>query len=97
MMYWATHDTILPAIVTMDKEGFAFYFATSSIFVVEKEGLYWNHMGCMEPSNNAQALERSCNIGLLFAYDDLCISIIVRHISMLTSFTTMDMYCPIFH
>ena len=32
------HDIILLAIVAMDKEGVAFCFATSSIFVVEEEG-----------------------------------------------------------
>ena len=37
-MYYGTYDIILLAIVAMDKEGFAFYFTTSSIFVVEEEG-----------------------------------------------------------
>ena len=37
-MHYGTHDIILLAIVVMDKEGFAFCFATSSIFVVEEEG-----------------------------------------------------------
>ena len=37
-MYYGTHDTILLVIIAMDKEGFAFYLATSSIFVVEEEG-----------------------------------------------------------
>ena len=37
-MYYGAHDTILLAIIAMDKEGFAFYLATSSIFVVEEEG-----------------------------------------------------------
>ena len=36
-MYYGTHDILL-AIVAMDKEGVAFCFATSSIFVVEEEG-----------------------------------------------------------
>ena len=38
---WPFHvhlKAILLAIFAMDKEGFAFYFATSSIFVVEEEG-----------------------------------------------------------
>ena len=37
-MYYETYDIILLAIDVVDKEGFAFYFATSSIFVVEEEG-----------------------------------------------------------
>ena len=37
-MYYGTYDIILLAIVVVDKEGFAFYFATSSTFVVEEEG-----------------------------------------------------------
>ena len=37
-MYYRTYDIILFSIVTMDKEWFVFHFATSSIFVVEKEG-----------------------------------------------------------
>ena len=37
-MYYGTYDIILLAIVAMDKESFAFYFATSLIFVVEEEG-----------------------------------------------------------
>ena len=37
-MYYGTHDIILLVIVDMDKEDVAFYFATSSIFVVEEEG-----------------------------------------------------------
>ena len=36
-MYYGTHHIILVAIITMDKKGFAFYLATSSIFVVEEE------------------------------------------------------------
>ena len=32
------HDIIMIVIVAMDKEGFTFCFATSSIFVVEEEG-----------------------------------------------------------
>ena len=37
-MYYGTCDIILLVIVAMDKEGFAFCFATSSIFDVEEEG-----------------------------------------------------------
>ena len=37
-MYYGTHDTILLAIVAMDKESFAFCFATSLILVVEEDG-----------------------------------------------------------
>ena len=52
-MYYGTQDIILLAIVAMDKEGFAFYFATSSIFVVEEEGQDGNHtLGCVESSSN---------------------------------------------
>ena len=31
-MYYGTHDIILLAIISMDKEGFAFYLPTSLIF-----------------------------------------------------------------
>ena len=48
-MYYGTRDIILLAIVAMDKEGFAFDLATSSIFVVEEDG---NHLGCVESSSN---------------------------------------------
>ena len=37
-MYYGTYDIILLAIVAMDKESFAFCFATCSIFVVDEEG-----------------------------------------------------------
>ena len=37
-MYYGNRDIVLLAIVAMDKEGFAFCFVTSSIFVVEEEG-----------------------------------------------------------
>ena len=45
-MYYGIHDIILLAIVAMNKEGivaivlgiFKFYFETSSIFVVKREG-----------------------------------------------------------
>ena len=40
----------------MDREGFAFYLATCSIFVVEEEGLDRNHLGCVESSRNPKAL-----------------------------------------
>ena len=36
--HYGTHAIILLVIVAMDKEGFAFYLATSSIFVVDEEG-----------------------------------------------------------
>ena len=42
-MYYGTRDIILLDIVIMDKEGFAFCFATSLIFVVEEEGEDGNH------------------------------------------------------
>ena len=51
-MYYGTHDIKLLDIVAMDKEGFALYFATSSIFVVEEEGYDGNHMGCVKSSSN---------------------------------------------
>ena len=52
-MYYKTHDIMFLVISTMDKEGFAFCFSTSSIFVLENKGWDGNHMGCIaEPCNN---------------------------------------------
>ena len=39
-----THGIILFVIATMDKKGFTFHFATSWIFVEEKELYDGNHM-----------------------------------------------------
>ena len=41
-MYYGIHDIILLAIIAMDNEGVVFYFATSLVSVVEKEGLCSN-------------------------------------------------------
>ena len=51
-MYSRTHDIILLAIISMDKEDLAFYFATSSILVVEEVGQGGYHMACVESSSN---------------------------------------------
>ena len=55
MYNYESHDIILFSVAIIDKEGYAFRFAISYIFVVKKEGSH----GCVEPSSNPKCMRET--------------------------------------